>query len=202
MQLSEQQIHRYSRQILVAEIGGVGQTRLLAGGVNLATGGAAVQAGAAYLAASGVAISAQGAVERGEEGFLLSTADIGIPRMSALQGTLRDLNPDAVGPRKAGCLAAMPAAFSGPGPWIAIGGSKKQGAILYRSDQGCEDCFRESAAVLREPPDGATSILLGTLSALVYQRLCLTLGSKLGGLWVDEAGRLHPMELRRCSRCI
>ncbi len=202
MQLSEQQIHRYSRHILVTEIGGVGQMRFLAEGVSLATGGAAVQAGAAYLAASGVAISAQGAVQPGEEGFLLSKDEIGIPRDAALQGGLRDLNPDAVGPRGTGCLAAIPATFSGRGPWVAIGGSKKRGAILYRSEHGCEDCFRESAAVLGEPPDGASSILLGALSALVYQRLCLALGSNLGGLWVDEAGRLGPMELKRCSRCI
>ncbi len=202
MQLTEQQIHRYSRQILVTEVGGVGQLRFLAGGVSVATGGAAVQAGAAYLAAYGVAISAEGAVQRGEEGFLLSTSEIGIPLAAAMQDALRDLNPDAVGPRGTGCLAAIPSAFSGPGPWVAIGGSKKQGAILYRSKQGCEDCFRESAAVLGEPPGGASSILLGALSALVYQRLCLALGSKLGGLWVDEAGRLGPMEIRRCPRCV
>jgi hypothetical protein len=202
MQLTEQQIHRYSRQILVTEIGGVGQMRLLAEGLSLATGGAAVQAGAAYLAASGVAISSQGTVQRGEEGFLLSNAEIGIPRVAAMQDALGDLNPDAVGPRGTGCLAAIPSAFSGPGPWVAIGGGKEQGAILYRSEQGCEDCFRETAASLDEPPDGAISILLGTLSALVCQRLCLALGSKLGGLWVDEAGRLGPMELRHCSRCI
>jgi hypothetical protein len=202
MQLTEQQIHRYSRQILVTEIGGVGQMRLLAEGLSLATGGAAVQAGAAYLAASGVAISAQGTVQPGEEGFLLSIAEIGLPRFAAMQGTLRDFNPDAVGPRGTGCFAAIPSAFSGPGLWVAIGGGKEQGAILYRSEQGCEDCFRETAASLGKPPDGAISIVLGTLSALVYQRLCLGLGSKLGGLWVDEAGRLGPMELKRCSRCI
>jgi hypothetical protein len=201
MQLTEAQIHRYSRQILVTEIGGVGQLRFLAGGVSLGTGGAAVQAAAAYLAASGVAISAEGEVHQGEEGFLLSTADIGGPRAAAMPGALGELNPDAVGPRGTGCLAAIPSAFSGPGPWVAIGGGRKQGAILYRSEQGCEDCFRENAAMLGEPPDGASSVLLGALSALVYQRLCLALGSKLGGVWVDDAGRLDPMQLRRCSRC-
>lgn len=202
MQLSEHQIHRYSRQILVTEIGGIGQMRLLAGGVTLATGGAAAQVGAAYLAASGIAISAQGAVQAGEEGFLFSSSDVGAPRYAALQGALTDLNPDAVGPRGSGCLAALPASFSGPGPWVAIGGSKHQGAILYRSERGCEDCFRETAAALDEPPDGASFVLLGAFSALVYQRICLSLGSELGGLWVDEAGRPRSMDLRRCFRCI
>jgi hypothetical protein len=202
MELSEQQIQRYSRQILVTGIGGVGQLRLLNAGVRLATGGASVQAAAAYLAASGIAISAEGTVERGEEGFLFSTADVGVPRVAALQAALCDLNADAVEPRETGSVGALPSTFSGPGPWVAIGGRKKQGALLYRSEQGCEDCFRENAALLGAPPDGATSILLGVLCALVYQRLCLAMSSDLGGVWVDEAGRVSAMELRRCSRCI
>ena len=181
MELSEQQIQRYSRQILVTGIGGVGQLRLLNAGVRLATGGASVQAAAAYLSASGIAISAEGTVERGEEGFLLSTADVGVPRVAALQAALRDLNADAVELRETGSVGALPSTFSGPGPWVAIGGRRKQGALLYRSEQGCPDCFRENAALLGAPPDGTTSILLGVLCALVYQRLCLAMSSDLGG---------------------
>ena len=178
------------------------QRRFLTAGVRLATGGAAVQVAAAYLGASGIAISADGTAKRGEEGFLLSQADTGVPRSAALQGALRDLNPDAIGSRATGCLGELPAAFSGPGPWIAIGGSPKQAALVYRSEQGCEACFGESATALGGPPEGVSSVLLGTLSALVYQRLCLTLSSNLGGLWINSAGRVSTMELRRCPRCI
>jgi len=175
MQLSEQQIHRYSRQILLAEVGGRGQSRLLESGTQVIGDGAAAQDAVVYLAASGIRVALGGTVQPGEEGFLASVADLGRPRAGGLEGTLRDLNPDAIGPR---------------------------GAILYRSEKGCEDCFRKNLTGLEASPEGVSQVLLGALVALVFQRLRLNISVDLGGIWVAETGRLSAMGLERCSCCI
>ncbi len=60
---SEDSIRRYSRQILLREVGGAGQKRLAAATVAVAGEGAAVKVCALYLAAAGV-------------GTLLSHADL------------------------------------------------------------------------------------------------------------------------------
>jgi len=52
--LSDEQVERYSRQIILAEIGPVGQARLLAARVAIVGQGAAAERALAYLAAAGV----------------------------------------------------------------------------------------------------------------------------------------------------
>ena len=202
MPLSEQQIHRYSRQILLAEVGGKGQSQLLESGGEVRGDGAAAQDAAAYLAGSGVRISLSGTVQPGEAGFLASAADLGRPRAEALDGTLRDLNPDAVAPQGKGSHATLPSTFNGDGPWIANGGRGLKGAVLYRSEKGCEDCFRKNLTVLEASPAGVSQVLLGALAALVFHRLRLSLSDDLGGIWIAQTGRLSAMDLQRCSRCI
>ncbi|WNZ58777.1 hypothetical protein QEG98_21775 [Myxococcus sp. MxC21-1] len=54
---------------------------------------------------------------------------------------------------------------------------------------------------LGSPPDGALGVAVGTLGALVFQRLRLGLGPALGGRWLVAPGTVEEMELRRCSRC-
>jgi len=202
MPLSEQQIHRYSRQILLAEVGGRGQSRLLESGTQVIGDGAAAQDAAVYLAASGVRVVLSGTVQPGEEGFLASVADLGRPRAEDLERTLRDFNPDAIGPQGNGCIAALPAPFSGDGPWVVIGGRGRRGAILYRSEKGCEGCFRKNLTGLEACPEGVSQVLLGALVALVFQRLRLNISVDVGGIWVAETGRLSAMSLERCSCCI
>jgi len=53
--LTEAQVERFSRQILLPEVSGPGQERILAARVALRGDGPAFQAAAAYLSASGVA---------------------------------------------------------------------------------------------------------------------------------------------------
>jgi len=202
MPLSEQQIHRYSRQILLADVGGKGQSRLLESGSQVVGDGPAAQDAAAYLAGSGVRVALRGMVQAEEAGFLASAADLGRASPEGLERTLRDLNPDAIGTQGKGCLAALPARFSGEGPWVAIGGRRREGAILYRSGKGCEECFRKNLTRLEASPEGVSQVLLGALAALVFQRLVLNLSADLGGLWVAETGRLEVIDLERCSRCI
>lgn len=52
--LSEQQIERYSRQILIPQVGGIGQEKLLAAQVAICGGGEAALTAATYLAAAGI----------------------------------------------------------------------------------------------------------------------------------------------------
>ena len=54
MHLTDEQIDRYSRQIILPEVGGVGQSKLLAASVGLAGAGPLVEWAALYLAAAGV----------------------------------------------------------------------------------------------------------------------------------------------------
>ncbi len=56
MALSEDQIVRYSRQILLKDVGGVGQERLMARATATAGEGAAVGDAAAYLSAGGTPV--------------------------------------------------------------------------------------------------------------------------------------------------
>ena len=54
--LREDQIRRYARQILLREVGGTGQARLLAGRAVVVGDGAAAEEAATYLAAAGVGV--------------------------------------------------------------------------------------------------------------------------------------------------
>lgn len=60
MALTEEQIVRYSRQILVREVGGVGQERLLGATATVREGSVALQVAAAYLAAGGTSVVSGG----------------------------------------------------------------------------------------------------------------------------------------------
>jgi hypothetical protein len=58
MPLSEEQIQRYARHILLPEVGGVGQEKLLATEVHLAGESALVELAGEYLSAAGVRVDA------------------------------------------------------------------------------------------------------------------------------------------------
>ncbi|MBI3271295.1 MAG: ThiF family adenylyltransferase [Planctomycetes bacterium] len=96
---TEEQIRRYSRHILLPEVGGKGQRRLLAARVRLleARGPLAVAAG--YLAAAGVGrldLCDEGAVEPADLGgsMFLAATDVGRSRAEALRDFLVALNPE------------------------------------------------------------------------------------------------------------
>ncbi|ACY16676.1 ThiF family adenylyltransferase [Haliangium ochraceum] len=102
--LREDQVRRYARHILLPEIGGLGQARLLAARVRVALGQdpGAEQVALAYLAAAGVgtlelAGELAGPVSAAEAalGILLGPADVGAPRFDAVRARLTAINPDA-----------------------------------------------------------------------------------------------------------
>jgi hypothetical protein len=202
MALSEDQIQRYSRQILLKEVGGRGQEALLAGGVRLEGSGAAGLMAAAYLAAGGTPmLASETPLGLSAPGFLASGEDVGRPASEVLARVLPEVNPDAVGSTAGGRLAELPSAWSGEAPWVALGGDGARGAVVFRGSQGCVWCFGETVRTLVAPPGGVLGVALGALGALVFQRLRLGLGPELGGRWLAAPGLVAELEVRRCSRC-
>lgn len=204
MALSDEQVVRYSRQILLKEVGGTGQEQLRRSGVALTGLGSAQSVAAAYLAAGGTALAFSNRnVDPSEVGFLLQAADVGKPAKAALWTALQDANPDAVKPGEGqqGRLGELPASFGGPTPWVAVGWSGRSGAVVFRSEKGCGACFVENGSVLSNGPANASSVMLGAMAALVFQRLVLGISPDLGGVWVEEDGTVKPFEVKKCKNC-
>ena len=202
MALREEQILRYSRQILLREVGGRGQEKLLAGGVRLKAVGTAGLTAAAYVAAGGTAVEAgPEPLASGAEGFLVDAGEVGRPGAEVLARVLPDVNADALPARGTGRLAELPAVWDGEGPWVALGGDGPRGAVVFRGAGGCAGCFEATTAALGAPPSGALGVGLGALGALIFQRLLLGLGPVLGACGWEAPGVLTDLAVRRCVRC-
>jgi len=205
MSLTEDQIIRYSRQILLAQVGGRCQEKLLVSGAQLVGRGAAQATAAAYLAAGGIPVRAAAQpnanVRSDETGLLFARAEVGQPFASALTRAAADLNPDALSDATCGLLGEVPADFSGAGPWIALGWRQGRGEVVYRSERGCAECFRGQLGGLTNVPAGPQSVLVGTVGALVFQRLCLGASDDLGVVTTDREGELQAAPVNPCSRC-
>ncbi|HEX8823575.1 MAG TPA: ThiF family adenylyltransferase [Archangium sp.] len=202
MALREDQILRYSRQILLREVGGRGQEKLLGGGVRLVATGPAGLTAAAYVAAGGTAVEAGAEpLSPGAEGFLVSAGEVGRPAAEVLGRVLPDVNADALPPRGTGRLAELPAEWDGEGPWVALGGDGTRGVVVFRGTGGCAGCFAATTATLGAPPIGALGVGLGALGALILQRLLLGLGPALGGCGWEAPGVMTDLKIRGCGRC-
>src|SRR5918998_519298 len=96
---SEEQIKRYSRHIILPEVGGLGQTKLLEAKVLLVGAGGLGSPAALYLAAAGVGtlgiIDADGVdLSNLQRQILHTTADVGRPKTDSARESLQALNPD------------------------------------------------------------------------------------------------------------
>ncbi|MCE9581671.1 MAG: HesA/MoeB/ThiF family protein [Planctomycetes bacterium] len=99
MGFSEEQIKRYSRHLVLREVGGVGQRRLLDASVLVVGAGGLGCPAALYLAAAGVgriAIADHDTVDLTNlhRQVLFTQADIGRPKAEAAAAALRRANPD------------------------------------------------------------------------------------------------------------
>jgi sulfur-carrier protein adenylyltransferase/sulfurtransferase len=97
--LSEQQIIRYSRQIILPDLGGRGQKRLLASRVAIVGAGGLGSPAALYLAAAGV--GTLGIIDSDlvdlsnlQRQVLHRTRDVGRPKTESAQETIEAINPD------------------------------------------------------------------------------------------------------------
>src|SRR5215472_5508031 len=205
MSLTEDQIIRYSRQILLAQIGGRGQEKLLVCGAQLVGRGAAQATAAAYLAAGGVpvraAVQRNARVRSDETGLLFARPEVGQPFALAFAQAASDLNPDALSDATRGLLGEVPADFSGSAPWVALGWRQGRGEVVYRSERGCAECFSGQLDGLTSVPPGPQSVLVGTVGALVFQRLCLGASDDLGLVTTDWEGELQAAPVNHCPRC-
>ncbi|MEZ4227467.1 MAG: molybdopterin-synthase adenylyltransferase MoeB [Polyangiaceae bacterium] len=98
-QFTDAQLERYSRHILLPEVGELGQQKLLQGRVLLLGAGGLGSPAALYLAAAGV--GTLGLVDADvvdssnlQRQILHSTSRVGIPKVESAEKALRDLNPD------------------------------------------------------------------------------------------------------------
>jgi molybdopterin/thiamine biosynthesis adenylyltransferase len=96
---SEEQIRRYSRHIILPEVGGLGQTKLLEAKVLLVGAGGLGSPAALYLAAAGV--GTVGIIDADvvdlsnlQRQILHTTADVGRPKIDSAKEALQSLNPD------------------------------------------------------------------------------------------------------------
>lgn len=174
MTLSEAQIQRYSRQILLREVGGVGQVRLLSSPMAIDGAGPAFDTAASYLAAGGAPVRLRGAWL---EGF-----DPEVDRASPLAVTLGETDE----------LSAHQ---------VAVGTSRGETVVLFRAADGCRACFAQACAELAPAPLGAGSTVAGTFAALVCQKLVLGQLSGVGAFRLDGAAVIARAPLRACQSC-
>ena len=96
---SNEQIERYSRHIILKEVGGMGQTKLLESKVLLIGAGGLGSPAGLYLAAAGV--GTLGIVDDDvvdvsnlQRQVLHGTSDVGKPKTESAKETIADINPD------------------------------------------------------------------------------------------------------------
>lgn len=99
MSLSDSQIERYQRHILLKEIGGAGQARLLSAQVVVIGAGGVGCPAIAYLAAAGVGTIRvidpdRVALSNLQRQILFGTGDIGRPKAEAARDAVARLDPD------------------------------------------------------------------------------------------------------------
>lgn len=99
MSLSDDQLERYARHIVLKEIGGAGQARLLNAHVAVVGAGGIGCPAIAYLAAAGVGTIRvidpdSVALSNLQRQILYGTEDLGRPKAEAAHGAVARLNPD------------------------------------------------------------------------------------------------------------
>lgn len=171
--MREDQIIRYGRQILLRDVGGKGQERLLASPVHVLGGGPVLEDAVAYLLAGGTPISLAPGVWVG--GFLTGAG-------------LDALNPDTAS-GKPPVAELLPLEQSSTAPVQVVVGA----GVAFRDAAACDQCWAQTRAGLL--PGGGPSV--GSLAALTLQRLVLGWSEPLGLVhW--RAGRFETALLLPC----
>lgn len=99
MELTEQQIERYSRQIILEEVGGAGQEKLLSSKVLIVGAGGLGAPAALYLAAAGVGTigiidSDKVELTNLQRQIIHHTDDVGVEKTASAENKMRAINPD------------------------------------------------------------------------------------------------------------
>lgn len=194
MALQEDQIVRFSRQILLREVGGAGQLRLLAATARAAGEGPALATAAAYLTAGGSPVSGPSRpLSSSERGFLTEW-----PRQPGA-AVVDD-----------GCRNVI-RSEQGFGIWL--GGAGDSGVIVFAGDDSCRACLDAHLETLGAVPE-AVADLVGAIAALQHQRHALGLpglsgdanpsvshGCGEGRIEVRASGEVDVQSFARCEAC-
>ncbi|HWI52085.1 MAG TPA: ThiF family adenylyltransferase [Symbiobacteriaceae bacterium] len=208
MSLTEQEVVRFSRHIILPEVGGRGQKKLKAASVLLAGLGASGSAAALYLAAAGIGrltLWDPGLVTLQDlEGAIAhDRSRVGEPRARSAAVPLRAIHPGAqvaVLDREADLVGSLPehdVVLLSAGDWAALAPAVKQGvyfgvhgaagAVTVVGPGGpCLDCLgAERARSLGLWPDqgaiAAAAGVVGVVAATEATKLILGIGTPLTG---------------------
>jgi proteasome lid subunit RPN8/RPN11 len=198
--LRELQIQRYSRGILLREVGGAGQRALLDTGARLTSGGPALLTAAAYLAAGGTPIQGPpGPLQAWDAGFLVRASEVGRPAEASVRSALLALNADSVAsPAHFGTLAALPLSGAASLPLVAVGRRAGRWVLWAASPDACAPCLEAALRGAEPPGGGPEAIHAGALAAMLFQRLVLGLAPPLAGLRVGGDGETETLEPPVC----
>jgi proteasome lid subunit RPN8/RPN11 len=175
--LSEPQIQRYARQLLLRDVGEKGQEALGGFEISLAVGGAVADAAAAYLRAGGTEVHLPAA--RGGPWALTP------PLLDSGPGAILQVVPTPRAPEPAG---------------VVLGSAAGGQALWSISTEGCRGCLRQVTRALGVPdvPEAA-SVQVGSLVALLVQRRALGLAGPLEGLAISPTGVLSTLAPPACA---
>jgi [CysO sulfur-carrier protein]-S-L-cysteine hydrolase len=175
--LSEPQIQRYARQLLLNDVGERGQEALGALRVELALAGDVASGAAAYLRAGGTEVDAPGET----------------PGPWARTPPLLEAMPSARLQISAAPAIPVPAG-------LVLGSRAGSHVVLSAGEDGCAACLRDVVQGLRPPEaHGESSVQVGTLVALLVQRRALGLAPDLEGLEVSDTGTLTALAPPTCT---
>jgi proteasome lid subunit RPN8/RPN11 len=172
--LTEPQIQRYARQLLLRDVGERGQEALGAVLVELALPDEVADAAAAYLRAGGTEVHG--------------------PAMSDSPWARTPPVLESYPPRRLHVVAA-PGVLEQAG--VVLGSDAGRVVLWSLGETGCRACLLDGARGLA-PPDVRAGVQLGSLVALLVQRRALGLASPLEGLDVSAVGEISTLAARPC----
>ncbi|HEY1416906.1 MAG TPA: Mov34/MPN/PAD-1 family protein, partial [Myxococcaceae bacterium] len=172
--LTESQIQRYARQLLLRDVGERGQEALGAVLVELALPDEVAAAAAAYLRAGGTEVHG--------------------PAMSGSPWAPTPPLLESSPPRRLDVVAA-PAVPEKSG--VIVGSDAGRVVLWSLGETGCRACLLDGARGLAPPVVGA-GVQLGSLIALLVQRRALGLAAPIEGLEVSSGGETSTLAPRPC----
>lgn len=216
MALSEVQIERFSRQIILPQIGGAGQQRLLDASVALGGRGPTLEIAALYLAGSGVGrIALHGRADRLAAALIELNPEVRITVHTEAPGVHRGDGPHAFCDVLIGAdlpLADLDCAAAARRPLIAGGSDGPRGWLVVGESGGvCASCAARSGA-LRDPRADAAGLHLVSIAAGVIGALLATEALKLlvglcgghGPAWLQfdaQTSTLTEVPFTRAADC-